>query len=268
MCLVLALTVPFAAGCQTQRAAEETRSEELERRLAELERQVAPPRRRRCRDAARGPSRPARRAQGCRPTRRARPAPRRPERRARPRPSARASRVGARGACDRAGAPGGLEADAAARDALLLRDQPRGRFRHGARRERDRPGWPRGPARRHRAAGPRGRGAPRRPREGPGAGVGRLRPHRRARDARASCRRAPSRSRRPTITAGTRKIVGGAAAAGAIIGAIKDGKEGFAKGALLGGAAGTGAVLVTRGRDIEIPAGSRWTVRLKDTVRL
>jgi hypothetical protein len=64
------------------------------------------------------------------------------------------------------------------------------------------------------------------------------------------------------------KIVGGAAAAGAVIGAIKDGKEGFAKGAILGGAAGTGAVLVTRGRDIEIPAGSQWTVRLKDAVRL
>lgn len=64
------------------------------------------------------------------------------------------------------------------------------------------------------------------------------------------------------------KIVGGAAAAGAILGAIKDGKEGFAKGAILGGAAGTGAVLVTRGREIEIPAGSRWTVKLKDTVRL
>src|SRR5262245_33445394 len=64
------------------------------------------------------------------------------------------------------------------------------------------------------------------------------------------------------------KIVGGAAAAGAIIGAIKDGGEGFAKGAIIGGAAGTGAVLVTRGRDIEIPAGSQWTVRLKDAVRL
>jgi hypothetical protein len=64
------------------------------------------------------------------------------------------------------------------------------------------------------------------------------------------------------------KIVGGAAAAGAILGAIKDGKEGFAKGAILGGAAGTGAVLVTRGKDIEIPAGSHWTVRLKDAVRL
>ena len=64
------------------------------------------------------------------------------------------------------------------------------------------------------------------------------------------------------------KIVGGAAAAGALLGAIKDGKEGFAKGAILGGAAGTGAVLLTRGREIEIPAGSRWTVRLKDTVRL
>jgi hypothetical protein len=64
------------------------------------------------------------------------------------------------------------------------------------------------------------------------------------------------------------KIVGGAAAAGAIIGVIKDGGEGLAKGAILGGAAGTGAVLVTRGRDIEIPAGSQWTVRLKDAVRL
>jgi hypothetical protein len=64
------------------------------------------------------------------------------------------------------------------------------------------------------------------------------------------------------------KIVGGAAAAGALLGAIKDGKEGFAKGAILGGAAGGGAVLLTRGRDIEIPSGSRWTVRLKDAVRL
>jgi hypothetical protein len=27
-------------------------------------------------------------------------------------------------------------------------------------------------------------------------------------------------------------------------------------------------VLLTRGRDIEIPSGSRWTVRLKDAVRL
>lgn len=64
------------------------------------------------------------------------------------------------------------------------------------------------------------------------------------------------------------KIVGGAAAAGALLGAIKDGKEGFAKGAVIGGAAGTGAVLLTRGRELEIPAGSRWTIRLKDTVRL
>lgn len=64
------------------------------------------------------------------------------------------------------------------------------------------------------------------------------------------------------------KIVGGAAAAGAIIGAIKDGKEGFAKGALIGGAGGTGAVLVTRGRDVKIPAGTRFTVTVKDTVRL
>ena len=41
-CLALALAVPFAAGCQTQRAAEETKSEELERRLAELEGSAQP----------------------------------------------------------------------------------------------------------------------------------------------------------------------------------------------------------------------------------
>ena len=64
------------------------------------------------------------------------------------------------------------------------------------------------------------------------------------------------------------KIVGGAAAAGAIIGAIADGKEGFAKGAVIGGAGGTGAVLLTRGHDIQIPAGSRFTVTVKDSVRL
>ena len=58
------------------------------------------------------------------------------------------------------------------------------------------------------------------------------------------------------------KIIGGGAGAGAIVGAIVDGKEGAAKGALVGAGAGTGVVLTTRGRDVSIPAGSRWRVRL------
>lgn len=61
--------------------------------------------------------------------------------------------------------------------------------------------------------------------------------------------------------------IGGAAALGAIIGGIADGGKGAKKGVLLGGAAGTGAVLATRGKDVELPAGSRWTVRVSETVR-
>ena len=58
------------------------------------------------------------------------------------------------------------------------------------------------------------------------------------------------------------KIIGGGAGAGALVGAIADGKSGAAKGALVGGAAGTGAVLATRGKEVSIPAGSHWRVRL------
>jgi hypothetical protein len=57
-------------------------------------------------------------------------------------------------------------------------------------------------------------------------------------------------------------MIGGGAGAGALIGAIKDGKEGAAKGALIGAGTGTGAVLVTRGKEVEIGSGSRWRVRL------
>jgi hypothetical protein len=59
-------------------------------------------------------------------------------------------------------------------------------------------------------------------------------------------------------------MIGGGAAAGGIIGAIADGKEGLAKGALIGAGTGTGAVLVTRGKEVEIPSGSRWRVRLSE----
>ncbi len=64
------------------------------------------------------------------------------------------------------------------------------------------------------------------------------------------------------------KIIGGAAALGAIIGGIKDGGSGAAKGGLLGGAAGTGAVLLTRGQEVEFPAGSSHKIRLTRSLSL
>jgi len=66
----------------------------------------------------------------------------------------------------------------------------------------------------------------------------------------------------PTTHGRDAEVIGGGAGAGALVGAIVDGKEGAAKGAVVGGAAGTGAVLVTRGKEVAIPAGSRWRVRL------
>jgi type IV secretory pathway VirB10-like protein len=64
------------------------------------------------------------------------------------------------------------------------------------------------------------------------------------------------------------KVVGGSAAAGAILGAIADGKKGAVRGAVIGAGAGGAAVLITKGREIEMPAGSRWTVRVRNSVRL
>jgi hypothetical protein len=55
-------------------------------------------------------------------------------------------------------------------------------------------------------------------------------------------------------------MVAGGAVAGAILGKITGGSAG--KGAVLGGAAGGGAVLATKGKKIELPAGSRCTVRV------
>src|SRR5437667_3387421 len=58
------------------------------------------------------------------------------------------------------------------------------------------------------------------------------------------------------------KIIGGGAGAGAVVGALVDGKGGAAKGALVGAGAGTGAVLATRGKEVTLASGSRWRVRL------
>jgi hypothetical protein len=64
------------------------------------------------------------------------------------------------------------------------------------------------------------------------------------------------------------KIIGGSTAAGAIIGGIVNGGSGAKKGAIIGAGAGAGAVLINKGQDVEMPAGSRWTVHVKETVRL
>ena len=61
-------------------------------------------------------------------------------------------------------------------------------------------------------------------------------------------------------------VIAGSTAAGAVIGKIMN--KGAKKGAVIGAATGTGAVLVTKGMPIEMPAGSRWTVRTRSTVRL
>jgi hypothetical protein len=64
------------------------------------------------------------------------------------------------------------------------------------------------------------------------------------------------------------KIAGGAAAGGAVIGAIADGGEGAVKGGLIGGALGGAAVLATRGQEVELPAGSRYQIELRKSLRL
>jgi len=64
------------------------------------------------------------------------------------------------------------------------------------------------------------------------------------------------------------KIAGGAAAAGAIIGAIASGGSGALKGGAIGGAAGGAAVLATRGQEVELPAGSRYKIELRKSLRL
>jgi hypothetical protein len=56
--------------------------------------------------------------------------------------------------------------------------------------------------------------------------------------------------------------IGAPAAAGAIIGGIVGGKGGAGKGALIGGGAGTGYVLATRGEEVRLAKGADLSVKL------
>ena len=51
-----------------------------------------------------------------------------------------------------------------------------------------------------------------------------------------------------------------------MIGAILGGGGGAAKGAAIGGAAGTGVVLGTRGKEVSVPAGTNLVVRLRSPI--
>ena len=57
-----------------------------------------------------------------------------------------------------------------------------------------------------------------------------------------------------------KKVIAGAAAGGLILGAIKDGTKGAVLGTVIGAAAGTGAVLIMKGDEVELPRGARVTV--------
>jgi hypothetical protein len=64
-----------------------------------------------------------------------------------------------------------------------------------------------------------------------------------------------------TMAASTRgqdkRVIAGGAVGGLILGAIKDGKKGAAVGTVIGAAAGTGAVLIMKGDEVEIPRGAK-----------
>lgn len=62
--------------------------------------------------------------------------------------------------------------------------------------------------------------------------------------------------------------IGIGAGAGAIVGAIIDGKKGAGIGAVIGGATGTGVVLSNTGKEIELGSGTRVTVKLTREARL
>lgn len=66
----------------------------------------------------------------------------------------------------------------------------------------------------------------------------------------------------------TATMVGGGALAGAVIGAIAGGGKGAAIGAAVGGAAGAGAQVLTRGKEVKVPAETVLTFQLDSDLQL
>jgi hypothetical protein len=66
----------------------------------------------------------------------------------------------------------------------------------------------------------------------------------------------------------TAEMVGGGAVLGTLLGAIAGGGKGAAIGAVAGGAAGAGVQVLTRGKEVKVPAETTLTFRLDKPVRL
>ena len=66
----------------------------------------------------------------------------------------------------------------------------------------------------------------------------------------------------------TGQFVGGGAALGAIIGAIAGGGKGAAIGAVAGAGAGAGTQIITRGKEVHVPAETVLRFRLDRPLRL
>lgn len=66
----------------------------------------------------------------------------------------------------------------------------------------------------------------------------------------------------------TAKAVGGGAVLGTVIGAVVGGAKGATLGGLIGAAGGAGAQVVTRGREVRVPAETVLKFRLDEPVRL
>jgi hypothetical protein len=66
----------------------------------------------------------------------------------------------------------------------------------------------------------------------------------------------------------TGKYVGGGALAGTLIGAIAGGAKGAAIGAIAGGAAGAGAQVITKGKDLSVPAETKLDFRINRDLTL
>lgn len=66
----------------------------------------------------------------------------------------------------------------------------------------------------------------------------------------------------------TAKYVGGGALAGTLIGALAGGGKGAAIGALIGGAGGAGAQVLTKSKDLKVPAETELTFKTADQLTL
>jgi hypothetical protein len=61
-------------------------------------------------------------------------------------------------------------------------------------------------------------------------------------------------------------MIGGGAAAGGVLGGVLGGKKSVLPGAAIGGILGTGAAVATKGKQIELPEGTKFAIQLSEPV--